>query len=136
MSTLSILLIFAVALVPVLIFFLFAKFFAHQNRSDPSKLASVYHVCFLLALAVLFFVFSYNLYTTHAFSVQNAADYKLASDSKPARDALWQAISNRNNTVLCKQQDNYEWVIINPGSQNQVGFLIPLDKFIVLQRTN
>lgn len=136
MSTFSVLLIFAVAFVPVLVFFLLSKLFAHQCGGDAGKLASVYHVSFLLSLAVLFFVFSYNLYTTHEFSIQNAADYKLAADSKPAREALWQAISDPNNTVYCKQQDNYEWVIINPGSQNQVGFLIPLDKFIVLQRTN
>lgn len=135
MSTLSFLIIFGIALVPCLLFWLFSKFFAHRSRGDAEKLASVYHASFLLSLFVLFFVFSYNLYTTHQFSLQNFADYKLASDSKPARDALFEAISNPKNEVFCKQQDDYEWVIVNPGTDRQVGFLIPLDKFVVLERT-
>ena len=136
MSTLSLVIIIVVALVPVIVFWGFAAFFAHRAKNQPEKLQSVYHTSFLLSLVVLFFVFSYNLYTTHQFSMQNFADYKLASDSTPAREALFKEISNPQNKVLCKQQDNYEWVIINPGTEHQIGFLIPLDKFIVLERTN
>jgi len=135
-SALSIIIIFVVALIPVLVFWGFATFFAHRTNRQAEKLQSVYHTSFLLSLVVLFFVFSYNLYTTHQFSMQNFADYKLASDSAPAREALFKEISNQQNKVLCKQQDDYEWIIINPGTEHQIGFLIPLDKFVVLERTN
>ena len=106
MSTLSFVIIFAIAFVPVLVFWLFTKFFASRCQGDPAKLHSVYHTSFLLSLFVLFFVFSYNLYTTHEFSMQNFADYKLADDSKQAREALFKAISDPQTKILCKQQES------------------------------